>query len=110
MVQRHRGQYSRGEPENMIAHEKIDMRHIKPYLTAAVLSIAAHGVAAQSVENLDLTEVGKSQRWKVVGRSASVVDIKGKRALKLSEAAGMGVVWIDGYEFSNLRVTRAAKR
>ena len=27
--------------------------------------------------------------------------MKGKRALKLSEGPGMGVVWLDGYDFGN---------
>jgi len=30
-----------------------------------------------------------------------MVDIKGKRALKISEGAGMGVVWLDGHDFTN---------
>ena len=34
-------------------------------------------------------------------RTASVVDAKGKRALKISEGEGMGVVWLDGYDFAN---------
>ena len=56
---------------------------------------------AQSPETLDLTAVGKDPRWKIAGRTASVVEAKGKRALKLSEAPGMGVVWLDGYDFAN---------
>jgi hypothetical protein len=61
----------------------------------------ALGSAAPSTEHLDLTQVGKNPRWKVVGREASVVDVKGKRALKLSEGTGMGVVWMDGYDFAD---------
>jgi hypothetical protein len=56
---------------------------------------------AQSVDTLDLSAVGRAPRWKVVGRTTTIVDIKGKHALKLSEGAGMGVVWIDGYDFAN---------
>ena len=55
----------------------------------------------QSVDSLDVTTVGKNPRWKVSGRSASIVDIKGKHALELSEAPGMGVVWLDGYDFAD---------
>jgi len=67
---------------------------------AVVLCVCTptHG---QSPENLDLTAVGKDPRWKVEGRTASVVDVKGKRALKLSEGPGMGVVWLDGYDFAS---------
>jgi hypothetical protein len=58
-------------------------------------------LAAQTSENLDLTAVGKDPRWKIAGRTASVADIKGKHALKISEGEGMGVVWLDGYDFAN---------
>ena len=56
---------------------------------------------AQSLDSLDLTAVSRDPRWKIVGRTTTMVDIKGKHALKLSEGAGMGVVWIDGYDFAN---------
>jgi hypothetical protein len=69
-------------------------------LLAALVSTPP-STAAQSPENLDLTAVGRDPRWKIVGRTASVVDIKGKHALKLSEGQGMGVVWLDGYDFAN---------
>jgi hypothetical protein len=67
----------------------------------AVLACLATPVRAQSPENLDLTAVGKDPRWKVAGRTTSIVDAKGKRALKLSEGEGMGVAWLDGYDFGN---------
>jgi hypothetical protein len=56
---------------------------------------------AQTPESLDLTAVGRDARWKIAGRTTSMVDIKGKHALKLSEGEGMGVVWLDGYDFAN---------
>jgi hypothetical protein len=56
---------------------------------------------AQSIDTLPLTSVGTDPRWNVVGRTTSIVDIKGKRALEVSEAQGMGVVWLDGYDFAN---------
>jgi len=56
---------------------------------------------AQSVDSLDVTTVGKNPRWKISGRSASIVDIKGKHALELSAGPGMGVVWLDGYDFAD---------
>jgi hypothetical protein len=67
----------------------------------AMLPCIAMAAVAQSPENLDLTAVGKDPRWKIAGRTASVVDVKGKRALKLSEGPGMGLVWLDGYDFAN---------
>ena len=69
-------------------------------LLFAVACIAC-STAAQTPEKLDLTAVGKDPRWKITGRTASVVDIKGKPALKISEGPGMGVVWLDGYRFGN---------
>jgi hypothetical protein len=72
----------------------------KLYLIAMLACIAATA-GAQSPENLDLTAVGRDPRWKITGRTASIVDAKGKRALKLSEGPGMGVVWLDGYDFAN---------
>jgi hypothetical protein len=69
-------------------------------LSAAFACIAI-SAGAQSPESLDLTAVGKDPRWKVTGRTTSIVDIKGKHALKLSEGEGMGVVWLDGYDFAD---------
>ena len=69
-------------------------------LLFAVACIAC-STAAQTPEKLDLTAVGKDPRWKIAGRTASVVDIKGKPALKISEGPGMGVVWLDGYRLGN---------
>ena len=72
--------------------------------TLAILIAIAGGVtraSAQTVDTLNLAAVGTDPHWKVVGRSASIVDIKGKHALKLSENPGMGVVWLDSYDFAN---------
>src|SRR3982750_392109 len=70
-------------------------------LYLAAIACAAMTASAQSSESLDLTAVGKDPRWKISGRTASVVDAQGKRALKISEGEGMGVVWLDGYDFAN---------
>lgn len=61
----------------------------------------AAGAAAPRADTLDLTTVGKDPHWKLVGRAASVVEMKGKRALRLAEAPGMGVAWLDNYDFAN---------
>jgi hypothetical protein len=71
----------------------------RPFLVALVC--IAMPARSQSPENLDLTAVGKDPRWKVSGRTVSVIDAKGKRALKISEGEGMGLVWLDGYDFAN---------
>ena len=70
-------------------------------LLAAVLPCVAALGWAQPPENLDVTAVGKDPRWKVAGRTTSIVEQKGKHALKVSEGAGMGVVWLEGYDFAN---------
>jgi hypothetical protein len=70
-------------------------------LCVAALALGAMSAVAQSPESLDVTAVGKDPRWKIAGRTASIVDAKGKHALKLSEGDGMGVVWLDGYDFGN---------
>lgn len=69
----------------------------------AILSLVACAAvaAAQSTAVPDVLTVGKDPRWKITGRTASVVEVKGKQALKLSEGPGMGVVWLDGFEFTN---------
>src|SRR5256886_15569550 len=67
----------------------------------AVLACLGTPVRAQSPENLDVTAVGKDPRWKIDGRTTSIVDAKGKRALKIGEGQGMGVVWLDGFDFAN---------
>jgi hypothetical protein len=58
-------------------------------------------LSAQSPDAFDLSSIGKDSRWKVVGRTVSAVDIKGKHAIRISEGDGMGVVWLDGYDFAN---------
>src|ERR1043166_4572654 len=68
---------------------------------AATLTCFATPAPGQAAESLDLTAVGKNSHWKISGRAASVVDIKGKRALQLNAGAGMGVVWLDGFDFTN---------
>ena len=65
------------------------------------LTCATAPILAQSPDIFDLTTVGKDARWKISGRTTSIVDIKGKRALELSEGQGMGVVWLNGYDFGN---------
>ena len=77
------------------------MKDTRLCLLVVLACSVGHGVAAQSTENLELTDVGKSNRWKVVGRAASVVEAKGKQALKLSQGPGMGLAWLDGYQFGN---------
>ena len=56
---------------------------------------------AQPTDDLHLTSVGKDPRWKIAGRTTSIVDVKGKQALKISEGPGMGLVWPEGYDFGN---------
>ena len=70
------------------------------HLLFAVACIAS-SAAAQPPEKFDLTAVGKDPRWKIAGRTTSIVDIKGTPALKISEGPGMGLVWLDGYHFGN---------
>lgn len=76
------------------------MTNARVYFVAALACIAMPA-GAQSPENLDVTAAGKDPRWKIAGRTVSVVDIKGKHALEVSEGEGMGVVWLDGYDFAN---------
>lgn len=70
------------------------------HLFFAVACIAS-SAAAQPPERFDLTAVGKDPRWKIAGRTTSIVDIKGTPALKISEGPGMGLVWLDCYHFGN---------
>ncbi len=77
------------------------MRTVISWVMGGALACFATPARAQSVDTLDLGAVGKDARWKVVGRTASTVDIKGKRALEISGGTGMGVVWLDGYDFGN---------
>ena len=77
----------------------LNLRNVRLWLIA--LAYIATPAGAQSPENLDLTAVGKDPRWKIAGRTTSIVDIKGKRALKPSESEGIGVVWLDGYDFAD---------
>jgi len=71
---------------------------LRAILSAAVLMT---GTPAQSQQTFDLTSIGQDARWKISNRTATTVDVKGKRAVRLSEGLGMGVVWLDGYDFKN---------
>jgi hypothetical protein len=78
----------------------LNLRTPARLLVAAWASVAAVA-QAQTTDTLDLTTVGRDARWKVVGRTTSAVSVKGQRALQLSEGSGMGVMWLDGYEFTD---------
>ncbi len=69
-------------------------------LLCAVI-VTGNSPRSQTPETLDLSAVGKDPRWKVAGRTTSVVEINGRHALKLSEGPGNGVVWLEGYDFAN---------
>jgi hypothetical protein len=69
-------------------------------LVAACLG-SALSLHAQTPEALDVTSVGKDGRWKVVGRTTTVAEVNGRRALRISEGPGMGLVWLSGYDFAN---------
>ena len=65
------------------------------------LTCLALSAAAQPSETLDLTAIGKDPKWKIANRTASISEAKGKRALKISEAPGSGIAWLDGFDFVN---------
>ena len=65
-----------------------------------VIATSLH-LSAQSTDTINLSTIGEDPRWKVAGRTVSAVDIKGKHAIRMSEGEGMGVVWLDGYDFAN---------
>jgi len=65
------------------------------------LACVAASARAQVPETLDLSAVGKNPRWRVAGRTATQVEIDGRHALHLDEGPGNGVVWLDGYSFTN---------
>jgi hypothetical protein len=70
-------------------------------LALLLLMATSLHLSAQSPDSIDIRTIGKDSRWKIVGRTASSIDIKGKHAIRLSEGAGMGVVWLGGYDFAN---------
>jgi hypothetical protein len=80
----------------------VNSKRLLSVVGAAVWLVgAACAARAQSPTSIDLTTVGRDSRWKIVGRTVSPVEIKGKQAIKVSEGDGMGVVWLDGYDFAN---------
>ncbi len=70
-------------------------------LALGALAWLAGPLAARAVDTLDLTAVGRDPRWHIAGRTTSVVEVKGQRALELSAGPGDGVVWLDGYDFGD---------
>jgi hypothetical protein len=77
----------------------MDLTNAGPCLIA--LALVAMPAGAQSPESLDLSAVGRDPHWKIAGRTTSIVDAKGKHALKIGEGEGMGIVWRDGYDFGD---------
>ena len=77
------------------------MKTLPIYLVALLACTSTWSGAVQSTQTFDLAEVTKGQRWHLTGRTASIVEAKGKTALKLSEGPGMGVAWLEGYKFTN---------
>src|SRR5207244_10989874 len=63
-----------------------------------LLAVLACLTQAAAQDTFDVTTVGKDPRWQIAGRTASVVDTNGKRALKLEFAPIMGLVWLKGYD------------
>ena len=78
-------------------------RSIAHFSALAFLLVMATSLqlSAQSPDTINLSTIGKDSRWKIAGRTVSAVDVKGKHAIRLSEGPGMGVVWLDGYDFAN---------
>lgn len=75
-------------------------RKLAVHLFASLGYFAVTSVA-QPPQLPDLTAIGKDPKWKIANRSASVADIKGKHAITLSEGPGMGLAWLDGYDFAD---------
>jgi hypothetical protein len=71
------------------------------FLATSLCLIWTAVARAQSIDTLDLLSVGRDARWKVANRTTSFADVKGKRALRVSEAPGMGLVWLEGLDFGN---------
>ena len=68
------------------------MRFAISCLVGALVCLAS-SARAQSPDDVDLSTIGRDSRWKIVGRTVSAVEIKGKHAIKVSEGGGMGVVY-----------------
>ena len=86
--------------KHMTHHSEAATKKARLCLVVGLACIASLA-GAQSPHRLDVTAVGSDPHWKVAGRTTSVVDVKGKHALRLSEGPSMGVVWLDGYDFGN---------
>ena len=72
-----------------------------PPVLLLVATLSSSPLGAQTSEILDLTKLGTDPRWKIAGRTASAVDIDGRKALHVDEGPGMGLVWLSGYDFAN---------
>jgi hypothetical protein len=72
-----------------------------PALASLLIVATSLHLSAQSPDTINLSTIGKDPRCKVTGRTVSAADIKGKLAIKMSEGSGIGVVWLDGYDFAN---------
>jgi hypothetical protein len=68
---------------------------------AVLLALWTVPVSGQAPEAIDLDGVTAQRGWHLAGRSASMVDVQGKRALRLSEGPGMGIAWLKDVAFTN---------
>ena len=70
--------------KHMTHHSEAATKKARLCLVVGLACIASLA-GAQSPHRLDVTAVGTDPHWKVAGRTTSIVDMKGKRALRLSE-------------------------
>ena len=69
-------------------------------LVTAVL-LALPGAAQEKAIEVDLGKLAAGQGWKIVGRAVTAVEEDGRKAVRLDERPGEGVVWLEGFQFSN---------
>jgi hypothetical protein len=68
---------------------------IKPIIIAALLLCVAHPSQGQT-ESYDLSKIPQGNAWKAVNRGVTALEDGSRKAIRLDERPGEGLVWLEG--------------
>ena len=50
---------------------------------------------------IDISTIKGNESWKLVNRTATLLEEEGRKVVRFSEASGFGIAWLEGFQFSN---------
>jgi hypothetical protein len=58
-------------------------------------------ISQEQTKAIDLSAINAGSGWKVVNRTATLLEEEGKKVVRFSESAGFGIAWLEDVQFSN---------